>query len=192
VIVGDPTAAAELAGHLASCGLAVETARDAADGLERVSESAGIDLALVEAHLRSGSGELLARVIDERAGVPVVTWSGWCTAPAERAVEIAATDGLVIAPATATAVRAAVDVVWRRHREQLEHIEEAATLRRRLEDRKIIERAKWVLVERLGISEPEAMRRLQKSARNGRRPLRLTAMSVLEASESISPELRVA
>jgi response regulator NasT len=37
-------------------------------------------------------------------------------------------------------------------------------VRQALEDRKIIERAKGILMTELGLSEPEAYRRLQKTA----------------------------
>jgi AmiR/NasT family two-component response regulator len=41
---------------------------------------------------------------------------------------------------------------------------EASNVRQALEDRKIIERAKGVLMKELSLSEPEAFRRLQKTA----------------------------
>ena len=41
---------------------------------------------------------------------------------------------------------------------------EAADLRQALEDRKVIERAKGVLMKELGLGEAEAFRRLQKTA----------------------------
>ncbi|MCA9296240.1 MAG: ANTAR domain-containing protein, partial [Phycisphaerales bacterium] len=48
---------------------------------------------------------------------------------------------------------------------------------------KIIEQAKWIIVERKSMSEPEAMRALQKQARNNRRPLVEVAQSVIENAE---------
>jgi len=165
----------------------VTSINDPVEGLERVKDGSGLDVAVVSAHLRTERGESLACVIEDRYGLPVVTWSAQCTLAEECAVEIAASCGLVGAPVTATSLRAAISLVWRIHRRQVEQIDQTERLSRRLEDRKIIERAKWTLVEQLGISEPEAMRRLQKSARNSRRPLRVTAMSVLEASETLAP-----
>ena len=49
-----------------------------------------------------------------------------------------------------------------------------------MENRKIIEQAKWLLVSKKGIDEPEAMRVLQRQARNNRRTLVQVAQSLLE------------
>ena len=49
--------------------------------------------------------------------------------------------------------------------EQFEALrQEAADLRQALEDRKVIERAKGMLMKRARLDEPEAFRRLQKLA----------------------------
>ena len=45
--------------------------------------------------------------------------------------------------------------------------DEVANLRQAIEDRKVIERAKGLLMTRQKLSEPEAFRQLQKIARNG-------------------------
>ena len=55
-----------------------------------------------------------------------------------------------------------------------------SSLEERLENRKIIEQAKWLLVEKKSIDEPEAMRVLQRQARNNRRTLVDVAQSLLE------------
>ena len=54
-------------------------------------------------------------------------------------------------------------------------------LKERLEDRKIIEQAKWILVKRKSVEEPEAMKMLQKQARNNRRSLIDVARAVVES-----------
>ena len=61
--------------------------------------------------------------------------------------------------------------------------QEAASLRQALEDRKTVERAKGVLMKRLGIDEPEAFRRLRKLASDNNRKVVLVAETVLTADE---------
>lgn len=72
--------------------------------------------------------------------------------------------------------------------EQLEALRrEASDLRQALEDRKIIERAKGVLMKRAGLDEPEAFRRLQKLASEKSRKLVDIAQMILVAEEAVTP-----
>jgi response regulator NasT len=61
---------------------------------------------------------------------------------------------------------------------------EAANLRQALEDRKLIERAKGLLMKRAGLDEPEAFRRLQKLARDKNQKLVEIAQVIVTAEEA--------
>jgi AmiR/NasT family two-component response regulator len=61
---------------------------------------------------------------------------------------------------------------------------EAASLRQALDERKIIERAKGIVMKRSGLSEADAFARLQKLARDGNKRLVEIARSVLTAEEA--------
>jgi two-component system, response regulator PdtaR len=60
---------------------------------------------------------------------------------------------------------------------------EAASLRQALEDRKVVERAKGILMKRLRLDETEAFRRLRKRAADNNRKLAEVAQTVLTADE---------
>jgi hypothetical protein len=62
-------------------------------------------------------------------------------------------------------------------------------MQQRLNDRIVIERAKGVLVQRLGISEEEAYKRLRVLSRRQRRQIRDIAQSLLDAQALLSPEV---
>jgi AmiR/NasT family two-component response regulator len=64
---------------------------------------------------------------------------------------------------------------------------EAADLRQALEDRKIIERAKGVLMELGGLSERDAFRRLQKMASDKNRKMLEVAQMILTVEEAFRP-----
>jgi response regulator NasT len=66
-------------------------------------------------------------------------------------------------------------------------IKEAANLRQALEDRKVIERAKGVLMKRGKLDEPDAFRRLQKMASDKNRKLVDIARMILTAEEAFQP-----
>ena len=59
--------------------------------------------------------------------------------------------------------------------------QEAADLKQMLEDRKVIERAKGILMRRTGCSEPEAYRILQRSSQDRSRRMVDIAKAVLDA-----------
>ena len=61
-------------------------------------------------------------------------------------------------------------------------------LNQRLNDRIVIERAKGVLVQRLGIGEEEAYRRLRVLSRRQRRQIRDIAQSLLDTQALLLPE----
>lgn len=54
-------------------------------------------------------------------------------------------------------------------------------LRKAIESRKLVERAKGVLMEREQLTEAEAFRRIQKTAMNARKPLSAIAEAILLA-----------
>jgi response regulator NasT len=64
---------------------------------------------------------------------------------------------------------------------ELQQLEaEVADLSERLEARKIVDRAKGVLQQQLGLSEPDAFRWIQKTAMDLRRSMREVADGVVE------------
>jgi response regulator NasT len=82
-----------------------------------------------------------------------------------------------LGPAVALAVRRFEQFETLRH--------EAADLRQALEDRKVIERAKGILMKRAALDEPEAFRRLQRLASDKGRKLVDIAHMILTAEEAI-------
>jgi response regulator NasT len=63
-------------------------------------------------------------------------------------------------------------------------LKEAASLRQALEDRKLIERAKGVVMRRLRVTEEEAFRRMKKLASAGNRKVVEVAQQILHAEEA--------
>jgi hypothetical protein len=65
---------------------------------------------------------------------------------------------------------------------------QVTALQHRLNDRILIERAKGILVQKLGITEEEAYKRLRLSSRRQRRQIRDIAQSLLDTQALLSPE----
>jgi response regulator NasT len=81
----------------------------------------------------------------------------------------------------------AISIVMSRFEQFQDLRREAADLRQAMEDRKIIERAKGILMQRAELSEDEAYRRLNKTARDGNQKLRDVAQSILTAEDLLRP-----
>jgi response regulator NasT len=91
--------------------------------------------------------------------------------------------GYLIKPVTSADVETAIAMAMRRF-EQFQAIRhEAASLRQALEDRKVIERAKGILMRRLGVGEEEAYRRLRKLASDRNHKLVDLARTVVQAEQ---------
>jgi response regulator NasT len=61
-------------------------------------------------------------------------------------------------------------------------------LQQRLSDRIVIERAKGILVQRLGVTEEEAYKRLRVLSRRQRRQIRDIAQSLLDTQSLLLPD----
>jgi len=80
-------------------------------------------------------------------------------------------------------LHSAVVAAWARHQEVRQLRAECDSLRQTLQNRKIIERTKGVLMKRYRWSEAEAYRRLQRGAMNKRTPMVELAQAVLNGTE---------
>jgi len=89
----------------------------------------------------------------------------------------------LLKPVEAHHIEPAVRVAWTRYKEYRELSDNNTLLRRNLQNRKTVERAKGVLMKRFRLTEEDAYRRLQRAAMNRRMPLSDLAQAVLNGTE---------
>ncbi len=77
----------------------------------------------------------------------------------------------------------AIEVARTRYEQNRQLQKEVGTLEERLEARKLIDRAKGVLMQGLALSETEAYRRIQVQSMNARKSMREVAEAILLATE---------
>jgi AmiR/NasT family two-component response regulator len=105
-----------------------------------------------------------AMKIYEERPVPVILVSACSDAKLIERAEADHIMAYLVKPIKQTDLEPAIGLAMRRF-EQFEALRrEAADMRQALEDRKIIEQAKGILMKELGLTEAEAFRRLQKTA----------------------------
>jgi response regulator NasT len=78
----------------------------------------------------------------------------------------------------------ALEVAKARFDQMVALSEEVDRLEDALETRKLVDRAKGILMNREGMTEPEAFRAIQKTAMNRRKPMREIAQAIVVAHEA--------
>jgi response regulator NasT len=156
------------------------------DGAVELCRTSAPDMALLDIRMPRKDGIAAAQEIYESMVIPVVLFSAY--SDDEYVAKAAETGiyGYLLKPVTTDHLRITISLAWRRFVDRVDQIKEIGGLKQRLEDRKLIEQAKWILVKGKGIDEPAAMRLLQRQARDNRRKLVDVARSVIENEALIS------
>ena len=140
------------------------------------------DLVLMDIHLLDGDGIAIAQTLMQERVAPVVILTEVADAPLVERAKDAGVVNYLIKPLRTREIRAAIEVTLARYQALRTLEEQIADLSEQLETRKIIERAKGLLIER-GLSEPEAFRKLRKVSMNSRKSMREVAEAVLLAKD---------
>ena len=150
-----------------------------ADALALVRR-ASPDVAVFAVGLPDGDGvEAAPQVID--AGSPVVLFTSHTRQELVDRARSAGVMSYLLKPLRSAELAPVLDLAVARFRETL-------ALRRSLEDRKVIERAKGRLMARYQLSEDEAFHRLRRAAMDSRRPMVDIARALL-VSESVASDV---
>ena len=164
----------------------------APDGPAAVSMARALspDLIILAAHLPVLDGAGAAERIHEERPVPLVLCGDHIGPDLADRIAQLPVFGVLAPGASSGHLRLVVSIAHARHdawrREQIR----AEELHQRLEDRKIIERAKGILMQREGLSESDAYRMLQRTSQSRNVPMAELSRSLLAAEELISPPAR--
>ena len=158
-----------------------EVCAEAKDGLEAVelARSEEPDLAVLDVKMPRLDGiEAARRILDERP-IPIVMLTAYGQEElVARAVE-AGVFGYLVKPFREQDLFPAIATARARHEELSAVREEAESLADALAARKAIERAKGLLMEKEGLSEPDAFARLRRASQVSGRPLKVIAEAVV-------------
>ncbi|MDP7030370.1 MAG: response regulator [Phycisphaerales bacterium] len=139
------------------------------------------DIALLDIRMPGLDGLGAAETIYNEMQVPVIMISAYSDPEYVSTSNRVGVFGYLLKPVTRDQLRVGIEVAWSRFLKHIELSDEVGSLQQRLEQRKIIEQAKWIIVKQKSVEEPEAMRMLQKQARNGRKPLVEIARAVVDS-----------
>ena len=163
----------ERAGH--------EVCAEARDGEEAVAlaQAEQPELAILDVKMPGLDGIEAARRILAEHPIPIVMLTAYGQEElVARAVE-AGVFGYLVKPFRETDLLPAIQTARARHAELEAMRDEAESLSEALATRKVVERAKGILMEREGLSENDAFVRLRRASQSSGRPLRVVAEAVI-------------
>jgi two-component system, response regulator PdtaR len=94
----------------------------------------------------------------------------------------------LVKPIDRTQLESAITIAWQRYEQFARLRQEASDLRQALEDRKVIERAKGILMKQRNLDEDAAFRRLQKISRDENRKLADVARMIVTTFRALGDE----
>jgi two-component system, response regulator PdtaR len=153
-------------------------ARDGAEAVE-LARSEQPDLAIMDVKMPRLDGiEAARRILDERP-IPIVMLTAYGQDElVSRAVE-AGVFGYLVKPFRESDLLPAIATARARHEELVALREEAESLTEALAARKVIERAKGLLMAKEGLTEDEAFDRLRRASQASGRPRKVIADAVV-------------
>ena len=165
-----------------------EIVAEAADGEEavRLADEHDPDLCVLDVKMPVTDGITAAERILEKHNCAVVMLTAFSQTELVERASAAGAMAYVVKPFTPAELIPALEIALSRH-EEIRSLEgEIADLQERFETRKRVDRAKGLLMEKMGQSEPEAFRWLQKTSMNRRLTMREVADAVIEQVGGVS------
>ena len=139
------------------------------------------DLVILDVKMPDMDGIEAARMIDADHLAPVLLLTAFDDAELIRRATDAGVLAYLVKPVEEKNLFPAMEIALSRWQEMQSLEEELEAMRDSLELRKLLDRAKGILMQAHGISEDEAYRRLQRYSMEKRRPLKDVAAAVVQA-----------
>jgi len=139
------------------------------------------DLVLAEASLPGVNGLDLARIVHDDRLAPVILMSGVFGREMMARVREVRAAGFLPKPVDEVSLLTVVEVALAHYAEVMDLERKVMKLKEELDTRKVVERAKGILMSQLGLTEAEAFRRIQKQSMNRRLSMRAVAEAIILA-----------
>jgi response regulator NasT len=170
-----------------------EVVAEASDGEKAVAlaEELRPDLVVMDVKMPLMDGISAAEILTKKKIAPVVLLTAFSQRElVERASEAGAL-AYVVKPFTPNDLIPAIDIALGRYAQIQALEDEVADMAERLETRKVLDRAKGILNNTMGLTEPEAFRWIQKASMDRRLTMKEVAQTVIDqlAEKSDNPEI---
>ena len=139
------------------------------------------DLVLLDVKMPVLDGLAAARVIHRERLAPVLLLTAYSQVEIIEQAKESGVLGYLVKPIRESDLLPMVEVVSAKHREFTDLEREVHELKDALETRKVVDRAKGILMETQGLSEAAAYRRIQQLSMEGRSSMRKVAEGIIAA-----------
>ncbi|TAK30288.1 MAG: response regulator [Chloroflexota bacterium] len=159
---------------------------EASDGVSAVNLARELrpDLIIMDIKMPQMDGIAAAKVLTEERIAPVLLLTAFSQQELVHNAKEAGVVGYIVKPFRESELVPAIEIALARFREFRALEKEVGDLRSLLETRKLVERAKGVLMDTQGLKEAEAFRKIQKLSMNTRKSMREIAEAILLAREA--------
>jgi response regulator NasT len=168
--------------------LGYEVTANAADGRQLLEQvrSTRPDLVITDIKMPGGDGIDLAAQLNRERPVPVILLSAHCDTELLQRCSGDHIMAYLVKPVSEVDLKTAIPIALQRFRHFQALAEESAGLRQALEDRKVIEKAKGILMRRLRMGEDDAFRRMRMLASAQNVKLIEVSRQVIDADQVFS------
>jgi two-component system, response regulator PdtaR len=159
---------------------------EAGDGVAAVNLARTLkpDLVLMDIKMPELDGISAAETLAQERVTPVLLLTAYSDKEfVDRAVD-AGVMGYLVKPFAEAQLKPAIEVALERWREVRQIQQDLTQTQETLETRKLVERAKGVLMDSQSLKEAEAFRRIQRLSMNSRKSMREVAEAILLAHEA--------
>ncbi len=166
-------------------GLGYDVVGTAHSGSEAVTLARRLapDVIIMDVRMPEMDGTEAATRIQNENPVPVIMLTAYADKETIRKVEACGALGYLVKPVNEDDLPPAINVALARFREMQALRDKVVELEDSLESRKLVERAKGILMQRLRLGEREAYERLRQRARDKRVKMKDIAQAIIEAEE---------
>jgi response regulator NasT len=124
-----------------------------------------------------------ARILTEEKIAPVLLLTAYSDRDLVERAKEAGVVNYIVKPFREAELLPAIEIAIARYQEFLEMDRQVADLKETLETRKLVERAKGILMDTQGLKEAEAFRKIQQLSMNTRKSMKEIAQAILLAHE---------
>ncbi len=166
-------------------GLGYLVVGEAGDGVSVINLSRELrpDLVLMDIKMPKLDGIQAAKVLTEEKIAPVLLLTAYSDRELVDRAREAGVVNYVVKPFREAELLPAIEIALARYQEFLEMDKEIRDLKETLDTRKLVERAKGVLMDQQGLKEAEAFRKIQQLSMNTRKSMKEIAQAILLANE---------
>lgn len=166
-------------------GLGYDVIGIARTGAEAIDLAArlGPDLIIMDIRMPEMEGTDAAARINQQRPTPILMLTAYTDRETIRKAELAGALGYLVKPVNEAELSPAINIALARFRDLQTLRTQVHELEESLEARKLIERAKGILMQRLGLTERDAYERLRQRARDKRAKMKDIAQAIIEAEE---------